>query len=259
MCTKFNACDRDPDKGMEAMIKQLKKERKTYVERRGLLHSVKSNLRVFTVYICLFHLIVTVAHLVPFEQNTLPLCPPQTRVDSCGAAQEKDECERISSCRWGNAPTDENDGREHCYDTCQWCKGGLAKDGATTTCHLEGNPGEEWVRTPQNECTKGCKWDTDLEDPTGTGGSCHMFSSKSSQELLDAIEATTHFNCDLGTGICRYRDSKNKPVEYSCLDRLPPGQRDEYLALNEGEWWEVGKFGGTGECTSGITSAIDAN
>eukprot|EP01043_Picozoa_sp_COSAG02_P033360 COSAG02_NODE_2272_length_9263_cov_212.913902_3_plen_466_part_00 len=251
VCTKFSACG----EGMTEMIRQLEQEKKTYVERRGLLHSVKSNLRVFTVYICLFHLIVTVAHFVPFEQNTLPLCPPQTRVDSCQGADEEDECKRMSSCNWDNPPTKEDDGQEdgqeHCYDPCQWCIGhevNTAKDGATTTC--DGNLGSQgtWVRRPSNECTDGCKWNTESEDPIEPDGGCHMFTSKSSRELLDAIETTTYFNCDLGTGICRYRDSKNKPVEYSCLQRLTPGQQEDYLALNAGKWWEGGKLGVTGEC-----------
>ena len=214
VCTKYNACG----EGMAQMIGQLKKQKKTYVERRGLLHSVKSNLRVFTVYICLFHLIVTVAHFVPFEQNSLPLCPPQTRVDSCQGATEEDECKRMSSCDWGNPEMEEN--HEHCFDSCK-----------TKT---------------KEECTDGCKWDTDVQNPTDGDGSCHMFTSKSSRQLLDEIEQTTYINCDLGTGICRYRDSKNKPVEYSCLQRLQPDEQKKYLALNQGKWWEGGRFGVTG-------------
>ena len=100
----------------------------------------------------------------------------------------------MSSCDWGNPEMEEN--HEHCFDSCK-----------TKT---------------EEECTDGCKWDTDVQNPTDGDGSCHMFTSKSSRQLLDEIEQTTYINCDLGTGICRYRDSKNKPVEYSCLQRLQP-------------------------------------
>ena len=105
--------------GIEGMILQLKKEKKTYVERRGLLHSVKSNLRVFTIYICMFHLIVTVAHFVPFEQDTVPLCPPQTRTDSCKGVYNETQCG--GGCAWGQPPDVLGDGvppdvhRAHCH------------------------------------------------------------------------------------------------------------------------------------------------
>lgn len=59
------------------MLRSLKRRGKTYVERRGILHSIKSNLRVLTIYICLFQIIVTIAFSVPFGQAVLPLCPPQ--------------------------------------------------------------------------------------------------------------------------------------------------------------------------------------
>eukprot|EP01045_Picozoa_sp_COSAG04_P007403 COSAG04_NODE_386_length_15303_cov_3.425151_7_plen_1858_part_00 len=42
-----------------------------------MLHSFKANIRVFTFYCVLFHAIVVIAHDVPFNQDVLPLCPPQ--------------------------------------------------------------------------------------------------------------------------------------------------------------------------------------
>ena len=42
-----------------------------------MLHSFKANIRVFTFYIVLFWGIVIIAHDVPFNQDVLPLCPPQ--------------------------------------------------------------------------------------------------------------------------------------------------------------------------------------
>jgi hypothetical protein len=65
----------------------LRQQQKTFLERRGMMHSFKANLRVFTFYLALFQVIVTIAHDVPFQQDVLPLCPPQLQI----SAQTPDE------------------------------------------------------------------------------------------------------------------------------------------------------------------------
>ena len=65
----------------------LRQQQKTFLERRGMMHSFKANLRVFTFYLALFQVIVTIAHDVPFQQDVLPLCPPQLQI----RAQTPDE------------------------------------------------------------------------------------------------------------------------------------------------------------------------
>ena len=246
-CVKFNACCEEPAagagelstsrdqtkscKGMPELITQLGKEKKTYVERRGWLHSVKSNLRVFTVYICLFHLVVAVAHLVPFDQSTLPLCPPQTPVDACYGVDDENVCERIQSCDWEK-------NQSTCYDNCQLCP--EVKQQNRTVCGdmpvPKGYSGPV-ISPNQSTCkrTLGCKWVPDDND----SGTCRMFNSKSEKELLDSIDHTTFISCDMGTGVCRYRDTKNVLVEYSCLQRLNATEQKIYKDLDQGKWWEL--------------------
>jgi hypothetical protein len=58
----------------DGLQNSLKRAKKTYMERRGLLHSVKSNSRPFIFYITLFHILAAIGHDVPFAQSRLPLC-----------------------------------------------------------------------------------------------------------------------------------------------------------------------------------------
>ena len=48
---------------------------KTFVERRGIFHSFKTKIRVFTFYAVLYQVIVSIAFDVPYSQDWLPLCP----------------------------------------------------------------------------------------------------------------------------------------------------------------------------------------
>lgn len=249
-CVKFRACSTSAPEGMKGLIEQLQKEKKTYVERRGLLHSLKSNLRVFTVYICLFHLVVAVAHLVPFEQNSLPLCPPQTPVDACDGVVDESTCERIQSCDWGSPARDpeinsvsDHNNRSICYDNCGWCPEVTQNDSSWSSDTICGDAAEPpgWPlkkRDNIKDCHNilGCKW-------VPEDNSCHMFNSKSNQELLDSIDHTTYFSCDMGTGVCRYKDTKDVLVEYSCLERLSLDEQIAYKDLNNGQWWEFGTTG----------------
>jgi hypothetical protein len=218
-CTKFDVfTDKDEDprhvkdgqpcEGVNHLIEQLRKEKKTYVERRGLLHSVKSNMRVFTVYLVLFQLIVTVAYHVPFEQTTLPLCPPQLPSDSCLSANSEKECvDQRVGCEWGKrVPADNPFGEptDQCFDTCTH----------TTTKETCDTVGEG-----------GCVWDKEAEE-------CHMYSSKAPEAILKNIDQTTYISCDLNSALCRYKDNKGTPITYSCLEHLDTHQAKLYLSYN---------------------------
>jgi hypothetical protein len=103
----------------DALIEHLQsKHKKTYMERRGILHSIKSNMRVITFYMVLFHVLVIMAHDVPFSQTALPLCPPQDDESSLrdhaalSAEQRHQERQKLLelmppnpyvSCNWNTA------------------------------------------------------------------------------------------------------------------------------------------------------------
>lgn len=236
-CVAFTACEPE---GMTSLIDQLGNEKKTYVERRGLLHSIKSNLRVFTVYICVFHLVVAVAHLVPFEQDSLPLCPPQSPVDACVGVVDQHACERIQSCDWGTPPLEpdslsvsDNRNESICYDNCRWRRTTLNDTNAASSS----GPETYKERDNSEDChnTLGCKWADD--------NTCRMFNSKTKKELLGSIDQTTYFSCDIDSAVCRYRNTKDVLVEYSCLERLPQDEQDKYKELNTGKFWEFGVTG----------------
>jgi len=222
-CTKYDVFE------MPVLIGHLEKSKKTYVERRGLLHSVKNNLRIFTIYICLFHLIITIAHYVPFEQDALPLCPPQIPSDICRSAEDATSCDAHIGCDWsGDTQFFDRDAHPvaQCYDTCQYMDNG----------------NNFLVERDKENCKTGCKWDKGDEDDktsqNGQTGTCVRFSTKSSKEIMENIQQTTYINCDQITGICRYTDGKGVPVQYSCLEHLTKDERERYRALNKGEWWE---------------------
>lgn len=198
---------------MEELIEKLKKK-KTYVERRTILHSVKANLRVFTVYLILFQIIVTVAHFVPFVQDTLPLCPPQLRTDLCASSSTEHSCELQNGCQWT---------MDRCRDSCNQFDSEL-------TCGTSG--------------TDGCKWSPGgWANANASDRDCNIWTSKSPGKILENIDENTYIGCEYSSGICSYRDKLGVPISYSCLEHLEPSAKEEYHKLNIGEWWELGVSG----------------
>ena len=205
---------------MATVCKQLEGSKKTYVERRGLLHSFKSNLRVFALYCCLFHLIVVIAHYVPFEQDALPLCPPQLRSDVCLPGKfNQTICQPLVGCAWGVLPVG-NETQKLCYDKCTYAP--------KEPLHNDSSSNDRTQKRNEMSCTseEGCKWDPlDL--------SCHIYSSRSPTDILADIDKTTYFSCDQVTGICRYKDVKGIPIEYSCTQHLSKGGQRTFVELND--------------------------
>eukprot|EP01052_Picozoa_sp_SAG31_P041834 SAG31_NODE_6456_length_2011_cov_2.029812_1_plen_508_part_10 len=82
---------------------------KTFLERRGILHSFKANFRVFFFYAVFFHLLLLISVDVPFAQDWLPLCPlPDQGQDSGNAEAAWDQSSPVqcdldtASCSYTN-------------------------------------------------------------------------------------------------------------------------------------------------------------
>lgn len=222
------------NRGMQNLIEdRLKPLKKTYVERRSILHSLANNHRVFTLYLVLFQLIVTIGHHVPFMQTALPLCPPQIPVDECRSATTQEQCdENEMGCTW-------NGGRG-CLDSCKsWT--------SQSECEQD-HSGCKWDPPPSGGVadTSGGNWSdesyTYLVDK-GSEASCHFYTTKTEAKILAKIGSNTYFNCDRTSGVCRYHDTEGLPVSYPCLDLLSGSDREKYSEYNVGEWWEFGDAG----------------